>query len=154
MRILANDHANTRYRDSAARIPVRMWLTTGDVAKVLRVTRQWVGRLARAGELACEVTESGQRIFRRDAVRRLLIQRTEEQARSRPALLAAVRTRMLKVGYEPRQLSLFQRHGPRLQIIARGERSVSDPEVKAPRSSAETRESDSRSSVNRKVARR
>jgi len=105
-----------------------MWLTTEDVARVLDVSTRWVRWLARARELPCEVTESGQRIFRRDAVRRVLIQRAEVQARNRPARLRAVRVRMLKAGYEPRQLSFL--HGLGLRIVARGERSLPHAEVK------------------------
>lgn len=149
MRILAED---TGWRGGSSSIPNRLWLTSGDTAKVLAVTPRWVRWLARHGELTCEITESGQHLFRRDDVRRVLITRTEARARSRPALLAAVRVRMLKAGYEPRQLSFL--HGLGLRIVARGERSDPHAEVKPARSADQSRESESQRYVNRKVARR
>src|SRR4051794_36656729 len=104
------------------------WLTTADTAELLAVTPQWVRSLARQGELPFEVAECGQRFFRRTDVRRVLIERTEARARSRPAVLAAVRVRMLKAGYEPQQMSFL--HGLGLRIVARSERSVSHAKVK------------------------
>lgn len=133
-------------------LPQRPWLTTLDVARVLGVTTRWVRWLARAGELACEVTESGQRIFRRDAVRRVLIQRAEDHARRRPAQLALVRMRMLKAGYPPRQLSFLTGLG--LRIVTRGERSLPHAEVKGARSFDKAQGSDSGDFVNRRSARR
>jgi len=127
-----------------------MWLTTEDVAKVLDITTRWVRWLARAGELPCEVTESGQRIFRRADIRRVLIQRTEDRTCSRPALLAAVRVRMLKVGYEPRQLAFWR--GPGARIVARGERPDPHAEVKAMRSGVLTRRSEKQRYVDRRIA--
>jgi MerR HTH family regulatory protein len=133
-------------------LPARMWLTSLDVARLLGVTTRWVRWLARAGELACETTESGQRLFRRDVVRRVLIQRAEDQARHRPAHLALVRVRMLKAGYPPRQLSFLKGLG--LRIVTRGERSLPQAEVKAARSFDDRHESDSGDFVNRRSARR
>lgn len=130
----------------------RMWLTTMDVAKLLHVTPQWVRWLARQGDLPSELTEAGQRIFRRSEVRRVLIQRLEAHARNRPMLLRAVRVRMLKVGPEPRQVSLF---GPRLKLVrseAQSERSLSDAKVKPARSFGKVGQSDTLRSVNQKAA--
>ena len=132
--------------------PRRMWLTTADAALLLDVTTRWVRWLARAGELPCEVTQSGQRMFRRGDVERALIQRATVQARSRPQMLRAVRVQMLKAGYEPRQMS-FLRH---LKLVRSGdrdsERAVPQAEVKAARSFDERRGSDTSHYVNRKIA--
>jgi excisionase family DNA binding protein len=128
------------------------WLTTGDVAQVLGVTARWVRWLARQGELACERTEGGVRIFDRGEVRRVLIERTEAHARSRPAQLAAIRLRMVKAGYEPRQLSLFSR--TRLQLVRSSEGSDPQAEVKVARSFTNARGSEKGDSVNRKVGTR
>lgn len=129
-----------------------MWLTTARAAHRLGVTPQWVRKLARDGALIGVVTESGQRIFRRGDVQRYLLQRTEDRARSRSAVLQAVRGRMEKAGVEPRQLSLF---GPRLQLVRSGpgsERPVSDAKVKPAESFGAARGSEKRSYVDRKVA--
>jgi excisionase family DNA binding protein len=126
-----------------------MWLTTDDAAKLLAVSTRWVRWLARHGELPCELTESGQRIFKRSEVRRVLIQRTEDQARQRPAVLRAVRVRMLKAGFEPRQLSFLPRL---LKLVAgSGERALPHAEVKAARSFEKIAGSKKRNYVDRKV---
>lgn len=127
-----------------------MWLTTADVARLLNVTPQWVRWLARHGELSCEITEAGQRIFHRSTVRHVLIARAEAEARSRPAQLKAVRVQMLKAGLEPRQPSLF---GPRLKLVrwtGGSERSLSDAKVKGARSGVKVIGSEKGSFVNRK----
>lgn len=127
-----------------------MWLTTRDVAKVLRVSTRWVRWLARMRELPCEDTESGQRLFRRADVERALLQRTFAAACSRPAQLMAIRVRMLKAGYEPRQLSLLPR---RLKLVrGPGERSDPQAEVKARRSCERSNRSGKPPYVNQKVA--
>jgi hypothetical protein len=149
MRILAELDRSEKWRPT---VPPHRWLTTLDVARVLAVTTRWVRWLARHGELPCEVTASGQHLFRRDEVRRVLITRTEARARSRPAQLAAVRVRMLKAGYEPRQLSFLSGLG--LRIVARRERADPQAEVKAARSREESIGSEKERSVNRKVASR
>lgn len=128
------------------------WLTTADTAKLLAVTPRWVRWLARQGELPFEVAECGQRFFRRSDVRRVLIERTEARARSRPAVLAAVRVRMLKAGYEPRQMSFL--YGLGLRIVARNERSDPHAEVKPADSFDRSDESEKSRYVDRKVARR
>jgi excisionase family DNA binding protein len=130
--------------------PRRMWLTTADVARVFGVSTGLVRRLARRRELTAEVTEGGQRLFRRDDVRRALIERMELRGRSRPVLLALVRVRMLKAGFEPRQMDLLSR----LRIVGRGERGVPHAEPKVARSFEESRESDRDGFVNRRSARR
>lgn len=130
--------------------PRRMWLTTADVARVFGVSTGLVRRLARRRELTAEITEGGQRLFRRDEVRRALIARMEIRGRSRAVLLALVRVRMLKVGFEPRQMDLLSR----LRIVGRGERGVPQAEPKAAESFDRSHESDSRSFVNRRSARR
>lgn len=131
----------------------RRWLTTSDVAKLLGVTARWVRWLARHHELACDMTESGIRIFRRDDVRHLLIARTEARARSRPAQLQAVRVRMLKAGYEPRQMNFLHR----LTLVHSGagsERPDPEAEVKRARSGADVIRSEKLRYVNRKAGAR
>lgn len=130
--------------------PRRMLLATADVARVFGVSTGLIRRLARRGDLRFELLEGGQRVFRRDEVRRALVERMEARGRSRPVLLAMVRVRMLKAGFEPRQMDLLSR----LRIVARGERGVPLAEPKVARSGEETRESDRRGYVNRKAARR
>lgn len=143
---MANSHFTTEP-------PRRMWLTTADVAKVLAVSTGMVRRLARCGDLASEATESGQRLFRRGDVRQALLVRGELRGRSREALLALVRVRMLKVGFEPRQQLLW----PRLRLVrspGAHERSVPHAEPKRARSFERSPESDRRSYVDRKAATR
>jgi excisionase family DNA binding protein len=130
--------------------PKRMWLTTADVARVFGVSTGLIRRLARRAELAAEMTEGGQRFFRRDAVRRALVERMEARGRSRPVVLALVRVQMLKAGVEPRQLDLLSR----FRIVGRGERGVPHAEPKVARSFDQSRESDREGYVNRKAARR
>lgn len=126
-----------------------MWLTTLDVAKVLRVSTRWVRWLARMRELPCEETEGGQRLFRRADVERALLQRTFAAACSRPRQLMVLRVRMLKAGYEPRQMSLLPR---RLQLVrGGGERSDPQAEVKGARSLGKRGESDTSGYVNRRA---
>jgi hypothetical protein len=91
------------------------WLTTGTAARMLERTREGVRYLVRTGQLTCEWTESGTRLFRKGAVRKLCERRAEERSRSREALLQAVRPRMLRVGIEPQQLSLDFR--ARLKLV-------------------------------------
>ena len=133
----------------------RMWLTTADAAKVLGVTRQWVGTIAQRGELRGELTRSGQWIFRRTDVHDALIARQEAKARSRSAKLAAVRLTMLTVGWEPRQMSLlpFLVRATRPRLVWPGEGAVSDRKVKGARSGAKAGQSEKLDYVNRKAAR-
>jgi excisionase family DNA binding protein len=130
--------------------PRRLFLATADVARVFGVSTGFVRRLARRGDLAYERLEGGQRVFRRDVVRRALIDRMEARARSRTVLLQVVRVRMLKAGFEPRQMDLLSR----LRIVSRGERGVPLAEPKVARSFDRSCESDREHFVNRKVAHR
>lgn len=143
------DHSVAAHAYSVIPNPHRMWLTTADAARLLAVSTRWVRWLARQGELPCELTESGQRIFKRSDVRRVLIQRTEDQARTRPMVLRAVRVRMLKAGFEPRQMSFLPRL---LKLVSRSERALPEAEVKAARTGEIFAESDTGGSVNRKAA--
>src|SRR4029077_110083 len=79
--------------------PRRLWMTTRYVAKRFGVSTRWVRWLARMGELPHEITEAGQRIFRRSEIERAVLTRRDVLARSRPTVLRlrAVRLRMLKV---------------------------------------------------------
>jgi excisionase family DNA binding protein len=130
-----------------------MWMTTMDAAKRLGVSTRWIRWLARMGELPHEMTEAGQRIFRRSEIERAVLKRRDLLARSRPMVLRlrAVRLRMLKVQppkvkAAPRQLVF----GRRLQIV-RSERSDPQAEVKRPRSFNENRGADTTYSVNRRA---
>jgi len=108
------------------------WMTAGDAAKVLAVTRQRVHGLAETRQLAGERTMGGQWIFRWTDVRQLVLRRADEQARTREARLRVVRVRMLKAGPVLRQ--------PRLRLVdaGEGERAVVDRQVKPTRSLKET----------------
>jgi hypothetical protein len=130
-----------------------MWLTTATVAHRLEITVQWVRALARAGELLGERTESGQWVFRREDVRRYRDRQDDARTRSRRLTLALLRPRMVYSALEPRQLSLLPLLvGSRLRMARVGERLVSDRKVKAPGSLEESRGSESRAYVNRKIA--
>lgn len=96
------------------------WLTTGDAAKMLHVTRQGVRWLVEDDQLHCEWTHAGQRIFRQGEVLRLVATRATARIARRDERLAAVRVRMLRVDVdEPRQLALDFRAHLRL-VGARG----------------------------------
>lgn len=103
----------------------KKWLTTADVARMLSVTRRGVRWLARERRIAFEQTRAGQRLFRVGEVERLVLARAQERGLTRRQLLAYLRPRMLRVGLEPRQLSLFQKRHT-------GERSLPQAEVKRP----------------------
>jgi len=103
----------------------RCWLTTGDVARLLQVTPRGVRWLARAKRLTAERTRSGQWLFRQGDIERVMRQRGRDRMRTRGERLRDVRVQMLKVGLEPRQLSLWRGRG--------GERARPDAEVKGPR---------------------
>jgi len=130
--------------------PKRFWLTTADAARLLDRTPRWVRWLARQGELACELTESGQRLFRRPDVHRYLLQRQDDRARRRPAQLAIARIRMLKAGFEPRQMGLPLWKRPRPTLV-QSERALPEAEVKATRSLDKGRGSVKVRYVNRKA---
>jgi hypothetical protein len=132
----------------------RHLLTTADAAQELQVSRWRVIQLAEQGDLACDLTRSGQFIFTLKAVRALRDRRADHNARPRAEQLRAVRCRMLKAPLEPRQLNLLGRRHMRLVTSSQSERSLYDCGTKDARSGAESRESERRSSVNRKVASR
>lgn len=81
-------------------------LTTGDVAKLLQVTREGVRWIVRAGNLRCERTRSGVRLFRRGTVRHLADEREDARLLRRSEQLVTLRLRMVKADREPRQLAL------------------------------------------------
>ncbi len=140
--------------------PPRVWCTTATAARMLRLTRQAVGWLARTGVLAGERTVTGQWLFRRSELQRLELHRADTRARPRAAKLRGVRLRMLKVPpwcrgtprRAPRQLAFVFPALP-LRIVARGgERALSDRKVKAAESFDELGGSVKGRSVNRKAA--
>src|SRR2546423_8676229 len=93
-------------------------LTTGEVARLLQITRSGVRWLVDAGRLDCERTPSGVRYFRAGLVMRLVAQRATDRLRQRGEILAALRPRMLRVDLEPRQLSFdFRARPARLQLV-------------------------------------
>lgn len=126
-------------------------MTTGDAAQMLGLTRNGVRYLVREGQLPCERTAKGWRLFRRRDVRQCGVVRLDARARTRDAQLRAVRVRMLKAGYEPRQLKLFS---PLRLVHSRptGERSLHPGEVKAAQSLTKSGESENLSYVDQKVA--
>lgn len=143
-----------------------MWLTTAQVARILGVTTRWVRWLARHGELPHQKTDadSGQRLFRRTDVQRVLIVRQEAKARSRASRLKGLRIVMLKAGFEPRQMKLpgalarpklWLVKAPRGQwVVPRtSESALPHTEVKRPRSFDDLRGSKKLDYVNRKVGR-
>src|SRR5438046_2598424 len=106
------------------------WLTTADAAKRLDLTPRGVRWLARQQRLVSERTASGQWLFPREEIRRVLLARAEDRAQSRSAALRAVRCRMVRAHLEPRQLSMLPRLERTLVEAATGERSLPDAEVK------------------------
>ncbi len=78
--------------------PAAPRLTTGTAARALRVSREGVRYFVRAGQLPCEQTQSGLRLFQADDVRRLA------EARARATLEPAPTIRPPRT--EPRQLRL------------------------------------------------
>lgn len=88
-------------RESILTKPWR-WLTTAGAARRLQLSTEAIRALVRAGDLACEWTQSGQRIFHPGEVDRLLVRRAAARTRRRAELLAATRPAMVRVG-EPRQ---------------------------------------------------
>jgi hypothetical protein len=138
-------------RDSHFSRQKATFLSTAGAAGKLGLTTEGVRGLVREGQLACTWMETGpdtaQRVFLRGEVERCLLQRREEQTRSRRARLVALRLRMLKADHAPGQ--------PRLRLVgspAQSERSLEPPQVKAARSFDERRGSDTSSYVNRKIA--
>jgi hypothetical protein len=87
-------------------ILTEQWLTTGDAARMLQLTREGVRWLVRQERLPCEWTHRGARLFRKGVIKRLVEARAEGRIKSRGERLAALRPRMLRVDLEPRQLSL------------------------------------------------
>jgi hypothetical protein len=91
------------------------WLTTGDVARVLQISRNGVRWLVRQRRLTCEWTHSGVRLFRSGMVLRLMQQRATARIQRRGERLATLRLHMLRADLEPRQLSLD--FHARLQLV-------------------------------------
>jgi excisionase family DNA binding protein len=56
-----------------------LWLTTGDAARVLRVSREAVRKMIRAGRLACERSRRGLRLLREADVQQLAHERVDAQ---------------------------------------------------------------------------
>lgn len=103
----------------------RQLLTTIDVARMLGVTARGVRWLAAERRLACERTRRGQALYRAEEIVRVVVQRAQARTWNRRQLLAALRPRMLHVGLDPRQLSLFR--------VPASERSLPEAAVKRPR---------------------
>ena len=57
-----------------------MPITTAPAAKILETSEGTVRALARRGELPCETTESGTRLFEREAVERVAADRKARRA--------------------------------------------------------------------------
>jgi len=127
------------------------WLTTQDAAIQLGISVWGVRFLARQGELGYEVTRGGQFLFTLADVQRCLVARAAARNRPRMAQLQAVRVTMLKAGPEPRQLALFPRRSRLRLVSSTSESALPDRGAKAGDSGAESRASDKRSLVNRKV---
>jgi len=70
-------------------------LTTAGAARRLQLSTEGVRKLVRAGDLVCEWTQSGQRIFHPGEVDRLVVRRGVTRSRRRTELLAAVRPAMV-----------------------------------------------------------
>ena len=89
--------------------PRRVWLTTGDAARVLRITADGVRWLVHQGRLEYERTLSGQFLFREDDVRQLAHRRVD-------AVLVTVRPmrRPRTKGLDARQQPLF---GVQLRMV-------------------------------------
>lgn len=140
-------------RDSivAGRCARSRWLTTQDAATQLALTTRGVRWLATRGELAYEMTRSGQFIFHHADVQRFLVQRADARNQPRAAQLQALRVVMLKADVEPRQLSLFAARRPRLRLVASSERALPDPEANRVNLRADSAGSHTGSSVNRKA---
>lgn len=88
----------------------RHWLTTGDAARMLQVTRQGVRWMVADERLRCERTNTGQRLFQESDVLRLAAVRATARIQRRDARLMAIRVRMLRASLEPRQLALRLRY--------------------------------------------
>jgi hypothetical protein len=136
-------------------VPRPRLLTTAGAARLLGLSVQGVLWLVAQGLLRCEPAESGVdaahlRIFHRAEVQRVLVQRREAATTNRAARLRAVRIRMLKADYQPRQMDLLSR----LRLVPRGERALQTSPVKGARAFEESTRSDRRSYVDRKVAHR
>jgi excisionase family DNA binding protein len=63
------------------------FFTTGDVAKLVGVSSEFIRKLARAGKIAYMCTARGQRIFRGEDVERLAAER--EQRRKTKATITS-----------------------------------------------------------------
>lgn len=90
------------------------WLTTADVARMVERTPRGVRWLADEHGIAVERTRSGQRLFQKDEVLRLV----DRRAKARLAGVTRLRPRRIGVRGEPRQLALF---GASLRLVKRRE---------------------------------
>lgn len=89
----------------------RLWMTTRDAARKLRVHRNTVRWFVAEGVLWGERTVSGQWLFRQDVVDALMQARAQASLRRRPAVLRAAHLRLVHGRTEPRQLELFTARG-------------------------------------------
>lgn len=103
-----------------------VWLTTGDVARLVERTPRGVRWLADEHGIASERMRSGQRLFRKDEILRLVDQR----ARARLAGVTRLRPRRIGVRGEPRQLALFS---PSMRLVKRRESEASLPHAEVHR---------------------
>lgn len=92
-----------------------MWLTTGDVARMLERTPRGTRWLADDQQMVCERTVNGQRLYRKTDVQRLVERRAEARLKG----VKVLRPRRMGSRDGPRQLSLF---GPRrVESLPEGE---------------------------------
>jgi len=108
--------AYTRWEGAPAPRHNGEWLTTGDAARMLGVTVHGVRWLSRTGRLTHLRTQSGQRLYRKGDVLRLV----EKRAQARLEGVAAGRSVGGPLG-QPRQLSLFGK--ARLQLVPEPEKA-------------------------------
>src|SRR3954447_10197519 len=105
MRILAEQNWSEQWRQAES--AHELW-TTGDAARVLRVSREGVRKFVRTQQLACvAVLRTGLRLFRPDDVKALAHARVD-------AALVTVRARRLKRRHDARQQDLF---GVQLRMV-------------------------------------
>lgn len=96
-------------------------MSTGDVARVLAITRNGVRWLERTGVLRCERTLGGRRVFRLRDVEQLVVARAR---RNHPAL-AAVRPRMARAALGQLTLPMALRRAKKAKdVLHQGEANV------------------------------
>lgn len=79
------------------------WYTTADLSRAIERTPRGARWIADQEQLACQRTLSGQRLFRKADVIRLV----EKRAAKRMARVNALRVKRQGVPGEPKQLALF-----------------------------------------------